>query len=553
MSDRHFSVWPEGVPHHLELPDQTIFQNLLNSATQAPDHPAILYHGAQMSYGQLLAQVESLAGFLQHHAGVQKGDRVLLYMQNAPQFVIAYYAILRADAVVVPVNPMSRHAELIHYTEDSGARIMIAGQELLSQVSPLLDEDHLQCVIAATYSEQANPDYDIPLPQALAQLRASQIKGAGIVRWADAVASQCPPDPHTAQPDDLAVIPYSSGTTGHPKGCMHSHRTVQVTCVGGVAWNPMTRQDISLSVLPLFHVTGMQAAMNGPIFSGGTLVIMTRWDRSTAARLIERHRVTRWRSISTMAIDLVNAPDLTRYDLSSLQAIGGGGAAMPKAIATRLKTLTGLDYIEGYGMSETMAATHINPTHAPRRQCLGVPVFDVDCRVLSVSDGTQLGPHEVGEIVTSGPQVFLGYWRNPGATNEALFEMEGKTFIRTGDLGYYDETGYFYMVDRVKRMINASGFKIWPAEVENMMHKHPSIAEVCIIATPDQRRGESVKAVIVPKPGQAPTPQEIIDWCHAEMAAYKCPRVIEFTPELPKSGSGKVLWRELQSRENANV
>lgn len=553
MFDRHFAVWPAGVPRHLELPDQSLFQNLADSAARHPDHPAILYHGTVLTYGQLLARVESLAGYLQHCVGVAQGDRVLLYMQNSPHYVIGYYAILRADAVVIPVNPMSRHAELTHYAADAGAQVMLAGQELLPFATPLLDEDRLQTIIAATYADMADPACDLPLPAPLGGLSACAIQGPGIVRWADALAANLPPDPPAAGAQDLAVIPYSSGTTGQPKGCMHTHRSVQVTCIGGVVWNPMAHTDISLSVLPFFHVTGMQAAMNGPIYAGGTMVIMTRWDRRAAARLIERHRVTRWRSISTMAIDLVNDPDFARYDLSSLKAIGGGGAAMPDAVARTLKDLTGLDYVEGYGMSETMAATHINPPQAAKRQCLGIPVFDVDCRVLSVTDGRELGPNEVGEIVLSGPQLFQGYWRNDAATAEALFQLDGRTFIHSGDLGYYDEDGYFFMVDRVKRMINASGFKIWPAEVEALMHKHPDIAEVCIISTPDPRRGETVKAVVVPKPGATPTEAQIIAWCHAEMAAYKCPRVVAFTDALPKSGSAKVLWRELQDRENAHA
>lgn len=553
MFDRHFPVWPPGVPQTLDLPEQTLPQNLANSATRHPDQAAIIYYGRSLTYAQLHEQVEALAGYLQHHAGVVQGDRVLLYMQNSPQFVISYYAILRADAVVIPVNPMSRHAELIHYATDAGAQVMLTGQELLAHAAPLLEDDHLQTIIAATYAQMADPGSDISLPAPLSNQDPSDICGPGIVRWADALACQLPPDPLQATPDDLAVIPYSSGTTGQPKGCMHTHRTVQVTCIGGVVWNPMSHTDISLTVLPMFHVVGMQAALNGPIYAGGTMVIMTRWDRAAAARLIERHRVTRWRSIATMAIDLVNDPEFDSYDLSSLKAIGGGGAAMPEAIAKKLKDLTGLDYVEGYGMSETMAATHINPTNAPKRQCLGVPVFDVDCRVLNVSDGTQLGPNEVGELVMSGPQVFKGYWRNETATNEALFQMEGKTFIHSGDLGYYDEDGYFFMIDRIKRMINAGGFKIWPAEVEALMHKHPRIAEVCIISTPDVRRGESVKAVVVPQPGEAPSSEDIIAWCHNEMAAYKCPRVVQFAPSLPKSGSGKVLWRELQQQENAGA
>ncbi len=548
--DLHMNVWPEGVPHHLNLPDQSVAQNLVNAARRNPDHPALIYLGHTLSYGETLAQVEALAGYLQHRCGVKRGDRVLLYMQNSPQFIIGYYAIMRADAAVIPVNPMSRHAELIHYAQDADAHVMLAGQELLPFAAPLVTEGKLKTIIAANYGELADPDSDIPLPAPIDTLNPDDITGKGVVRFSAAVAENITPDPHRAGLDDLALIPYSSGTTGQPKGCTHTHRSVQATAIGGQVWAPMTPSDVSLSVMPLFHVAGMQAAMNGPIYSGATIVLMTRWDRTVAATLIQRHRVTRWRSIATMAIDLVNDPNLDQYDLSSLSAIGGGGAAMPEIIARKLRDLTGLDYVEGYGLSETIGATHINPPQAPKRQCLGIPVFDVDSRVIDPQTLRELGPHETGEIISAGPQIFQGYWRNEKATAETFLDRDGQRFMRTGDLGYYDENGYFFMVDRVKRMINASGFKVWPAEVEALMLRHPDVAEACIISTTDPRRGENVKAVIVAKPGSSLTGDALIAWCKGEMAAYKCPRTVEFTDALPKSGAGKVLWRELQEIEN---
>lgn len=550
MFDRHFAHWPEGVPHHLDLPKQTMVRLVADKAAEQGDRPAIIYHGRSISYREFWDQVERMAGYLQQRCGVTKGDRVLLYMQNAPQYVIAYYAILRADAVVIPVNPMSRHAELQHYARDSGATVMLTGQELLPFAIPVVEEGLIKTVIAGHYGELADPDYDIALPDPLGTLDPADIAGPGVTRWSDAIAEGLTPGAMQATLDDLAVIPYSSGTTGQPKGCVHTHRSLLVTAYGGIVWNPMEGNDLSLSVLPFFHVTGMQASMNGPLLSGGTIVIMTRWNRTIAAKLIERYRITRWRSISTMAIDLVNDPDIESYDLSSLEAIGGGGAAMPDAIARKLKDMTGLDYLEGYGMSETIAATHINPQQAPKRQCLGIPVFDVDCRVIAVSDHHELGPNETGEIIVNGPQIFQGYWRNEKATQEAFMQHDGKTFLRTGDLGYYDEDGYFFMVDRVKRMINAAGFKVWPAEVEMLMLKCPDVAEACVIGTTDPRRGETVKAYVVRSAqGANATADQIIDWCRGEMAAYKCPRDIAFTDSLPKSGSGKVLWRELQQQE----
>jgi fatty-acyl-CoA synthase len=269
--------------------------------------------------------------------------------------------------------------------------------------------------------------------------------------------------------------------------------------------------------------------------------------------MMQRYRVTVWQSISTMMIDFLANPRLGEYDLSSLQAVRGGGAAMPAAVAEKLKRLTGLDYIEGYGMSETMAATHINPLHRPKLQCLGIPVFDVDARVIDPSTLAEVTPGESGEIVVHGPQVMEGYWNNPAANAQAFIEIGGKRFLRTGDLARVDEDGYFFMVDRLKRMINASGFKVWPAEVEAMMYQHPDIQEACIVGARDERRGETVKALVVLTPGREGhvSAQDIIDWARQQMAPYKSPKIVEFMPALPKSGSGKVLWRSLQERENA--
>ncbi|SMH62784.1 long-chain fatty acid--CoA ligase [Azospirillum agricola] len=551
MFNRHFKVWPHRTPHHLSIPETSLSYNLEVTARRFPDRPAIVYYGKSLTYAELNEQVERLAGWLQRRLGVAKADRILLYMQNSPQFVISYYAILRADAVVVPVNPMNRTAEMEFFVSDTGTRVALMGQELFPVLRPLLESGGLAHAVVASYSEYADPDFDLPAPDAVQAPPFLASDTPGAVSWRDALAAGETAAPATAGPDDWAVFPYSSGTTGNPKGCMHTHRTAMTTLYVSLGWSPMIADSTHLVTLPLFHVTGMQAAMNAPIQTGCTMVIMSRWDRRVAAKLIERHRVGRWRSITTMLIDLLNDPEVRSYDLSSLEAIGGGGAAMPDVIADRLKELTGLDYIEGYGLSETIASTHINPIHAPKRQCLGIPVFDVDSRVVGVDDGRELLPGEIGEILIHGPQVFHGYWNDPKGTADAFMELDGKRFFRTGDLGYYDEEGYFFIVDRVKRMINASGYKVWPTEVESLMLRHPAIAEVCVIASPDVRRGETVKACIILRDShrETVTGPEIIAWCRANMAVYKCPSSIEIRDSLPRSGTGKLQWRELQDKE----
>lgn len=557
MSDRHLAHWPPGLPRQLTLPQTHLFHNAEVSAARYPDKPFLVFYDTLVTFRQFQQQAEHIAGFLQQVCGVKAGDRVLLYMQNSPQWILAFYGILRANAVVVPVNPMNLTDELRHYVQDSGATVAFVPQDLHAQAQPLVDvageesgEGKLQHLIVAAYSDYLQVPTDLPVPAFVSAPRQA-IDAPGVTLWSDMLAQQRTPGPITTGPDDLCVMPYTSGTTGHPKGCMHTHRSAMSTLVGGVQWFARTQDSTYLTVLPLFHVTGLSGSMNGPLFVGATVVVLPRWDRDAAAQLIQRYRVTIWQAISTMVVDFLANPRIADYDISSIQAIRGGGAAMPKAVAQRLKDLTGLDYVEGYGMSETMAATHINPPHRPKPQCLGIPVFDVDARVVDSATFAELPPGEIGEIVVHGPQVMQGYWNNPQATTDSFVTLDGKRFLRTGDLAQVDEDGYFFMVDRLKRMINASGFKVWPAEVEAMMYAHPAIQEVCVIAAHDARRGETVKALVVLRDafkGQV-SEQSIIDWSHEHMAAYKSPRIVQLVDSLPKSGTGKVQWRELQEQE----
>ncbi len=554
MFKRHYPFWPSGLPKSLAVPQTSLYFNLYVSARRYAQKAAIHYYGADLTYAGMDAEVCALAGYLQR-CGVKRGDRVLLYMQNSPQFVIGYYAILRADAAVVPVNPMNRTEELRHYVEDSGAALVLCGQELWPQVEPLLGASGLAHCIVAAYSDYIDPATDLPVPEFVraARLPAPQPKEGEVTLWSDALAAGALPSAHLAGPDDLAVLPYTSGTTGKPKGCMHPHSTIMFTANGGVYWGTATSDSVVLGVLPMFHVTGMQGNMNTPIIVGATVVMMTRWDRDCAGELIQRCRVTGWTNITAMLIDFLANPNLDRYDLSSLTRVGGGGASMPEAVAKKLEEKIGLPYIEGYGLTETAAPTHVNPVQRPKKQCAGIPYFDTDSRVIDPDKLVELGPNQVGEIISRGPQVFRGYWNQPKASRDTFVEFDGHTFFRTGDLGYFDEEGYFFITDRLKRMINAAGFKVWPAEVEAMLYAHPDIQEACVISTRDAYRGESVKAVVVLKAASRGKVDEgaIIEWAKGHMAAYKYPRVVEFVAELPKTGTGKVFWRKLQEVENA--
>ena len=571
--DLHYKVWPKRLPLSITPPQTSLWHNLAISALRFPDKPALVFFDQALSYAAVMQQAERLAATL-YRMGVRKGDRVLLSLQNCPQWVIAHFAILRANAVVVPVNPMNRAEELKHYITDPDVKVAITSADLAPELAKanaqLAPGDRLAQLIVTHYSDAFESataldqgDEKMPMPEAWrdwlgARHALPALEGGAVMSWTDALAgsdaghaSDLPV--HTSAPQDLAVLPYTSGTTGLPKGCMHTHASVMHNAVGSCLWGNSTFENVVLSVVPMFHITGMVSVMHASVYGGATLVIMPRWDRELAGHLISRWRVTHWTNIPTMVIDLLASPNFAGFDLSSLVYIGGGGAAMPQAVAQRLWEQYGLRFAEGYGLTETAAPSHSNPPDATKQQCLGVPFMSTDARVIDPLTLQEMPPGEQGEIIMCGPQNFLGYWKQPEATAAAFIELDGKRFFRSGDLGHVDDEGYFFITDRLKRMINASGFKVWPAEVEALMFRHPAIQEACIISTRDAYRGESVKAVVVLRADAKGKVSEndIIDWCKDHMAAYKYPRVVQFVDALPKSGSGKVMWRALQDAEGS--
>ncbi len=557
----HHRFWPARLPHAITVPETSLWDNLETSARRYPHKAALVFFGRVFSYRELLQKAESLASFLQN-LGLQKGDRVLLSMQNCPQLVIAHFAILRAGGVVVPVNPMNRAQELKHYILDPDARVAITTADLAAdlvlasdaleapqRLAHLLVTHFTDAFDAAIAGDDAPPQawVDWLLQRhALPQLRDGQVH-----QWEQAMRVTARPAECFVTPSDLAVLPYTSGTTGLPKGCMHSHASIMHNAIASSLWGNGSAENVVLAVVPMFHITGMVSLMHTSIRAGATLVLMPRWHRETAGLLISRWKVTHWTNIPTMVIDLLGSPDFDRYDLSSLVYIGGGGAAMPQAVAQRLYEQFGLSYIEGYGLTETAAPSHSNPPDAPKQQCLGIPFMSTEARVIDPDTLLEMPFGEPGEIIIHGPEVFQGYWKRPQATEAAFVQFEGKRFFRSGDLGHVDADGYFFLTDRLKRMINASGFKVWPAEVEALMFGHPAVQEACVISIRDDYRGESVKAVVVLRPSYegSVSEEDIINWCRANMAIYKCPRVVQFVQALPKSGAGKVMWRVLQEAE----
>lgn len=549
MLNLHYEHWPK-ISKSLKVPSTTLYDNLRVSAGRYPDQDAIYYYGNKLSYEQLDAEVNTLAGYLQHKLGVIRGEKVLLFMQNSPQFVIGYYAILRANAVVVPINPMLVANELEFYVRDCEIKTALIGQELSEQVCPLLGMTSLKNLLIAAYSDYKGSSFEGTIPTEVEMERVAFTE-PNHYHWIDAIQANLTPGDHSSKGDDLAVLPYTSGTTGLPKGCMHTNRSVQANTVGAYHWSRITTNAVHLMTLPLFHVTGMVHSMHMPIYSGSTMVIMTRWNRDAAVELMKNQGCTHWVTIATMIIDFLANPGIRAEDLSSLTSISGGGAALPEAVGEKLYKISGLRYVEGYGLSETISQTHFNPADRPKMQCLGIPSFDVDARIIEPGTGKGLGVGEIGEIIVNGPQVMVGYYNREDENRNSFIEIDGKQFFRTGDIGRYDEEGYFFIVDRVKRMINASGYKVWPTEVESYLYKHPAIQQACVIAVPDKRRGETVKAFVILNEGLEGkvSEEEIIEWAKQHMAAYKYPRQIEFRKQFPMTTSGKILWRKLQDEE----
>ena len=563
MQRPHYKFWPQRLPHAMSPPATSLWDNLAISAQRYPDKAAIVFFGRRHSYADVARQAERLAATL-HALGVRRGDRVLLCMQNCPQLIVAHFAILRANAVVVPVNPMNRAEELKHYITDPDAKVAITtgdlAPELVKASDALAPGEGLQHLLITQFSDAFDADVSgenappaIWRDWLLTRHPLPALAGGRTLPWTDALATTEAPPALEAGPDDLAILPYTSGTTGLPKGCMHMHSSIMHNAVASAAWGNSTAENVTLLVVPMFHITGMVSVMHSSIYCGATLVMMPRWDRDLAGRLISVWKVTTWTNIPTMVIDLLASPDFGKYDLSSLVHIGGGGAAMPQAVAQRLLDLFGLRYVEGYGLTETAAPSHSNPPDHPKQQCLGIPFMSTEARVIDPLTLLEMPVGEQGEIIIRGPEVFKGYWKRPEATEAAFIDFDGRKFFRSGDLGRVDEDGYFFLTDRLKRMINASGFKVWPAEVEALMFRHPAIQEACIISARDSYRGETVKAVVVVRPSHQGlvSEQDIVAWCRENMAVYKVPRIVQFVDALPKSGSGKVMWRSLQEEENA--
>ena len=473
-----------------------------------------------------------------------------LYLQNVPQFVIGLVATWKAGGVVVPVNPMNRARELDAVLRDSGARVLVCLQSLYRDVAAGVVEGTEVTTVVTTSELEYRARDDQRVFAAVEPVEcAGAVDMAGLIeRFRGQAPTQVPSV--TLSPAHTAFLTYTSGTTGPPKGAMNTHGNVVFNSQAYRQWCRLGPDDVVLGVAPLFHITGLIAGVTLALLLGAPLVLTYRFEPSVAIDIIREERPTFTVGSITVFIALMNAPNAERDALASLTKIWSGGAPIPPSTVKAFQAQFGQYIHNVYGLTETTSPSHAVPSgatapvdEASGALSVGVPVFNTVVRIVG-DDGQDLPAGEVGEIVTSGPMVVPGYWNKPEETEHAL---PGGA-LHTGDVGYMDADGWFYIVDRKKDQINAGGYKVWPREVEDVLYQHESVREAAVVGVPDAYRGETVKAFVSLRPGKTATAEELIGFCRSQMAAYKYPRQIEFLDELPKTVSGKLLRRELRAR-----
>ncbi len=546
-------TYPDWIPAQLEIPERTALDDFQASAARVPERPAIYYFDQPLSYGTLSALSDELAVGLTG-LGVGKGDRVMVVLQNIPQFLIALYASWKAGAIVVPLNPMYKEKELTYFCQDSKAKILLIQDDVARGLDlGFLKSTSVEQVLTTSPLDWV-PDPDQP-PALLKGLKKVRLPGTlDLLELINRNQGQAPADPGLS-PADVAYLTYTSGTTGPPKGAMNTHGNIVFTSRVYQTFLRVDPEDVILGVAPLFHVTGEVAHLAIAALAGIPVILFYRFDPAETLRLIERWKATITVAAITVYIALMNQPEIRRRNLSSLIKAYSGGAPVSVAVVEQFKELTGLSIYNAYGMTETNSPSHLVPWGLPipvdpesGALSVGLPVPDSVVKIMDLEDGRREMPlGEVGEIVDYGPMVVPGYWEKPEETRHAI--RDG--WLYTGDVGKMDEAGWFYLVDRKKDMIVASGYKVWPRDVEDVIYQHPAVKETAVIGVPDPYRGETVKAFVALKPGMESkvTPEEIIAFCRERMAAYKYPRQVELVQEIPKTLTGKFLRRTLREKE----
>jgi long-chain acyl-CoA synthetase len=553
---RHY---PKEVSPSQSYPDQSIVQFLLNAVNNHPNHTAVHFLGKNLTYRELHGEAVRLAtGLLS--LGIAKGDRVAIMLPNCPQAVAAFYGVLLAGGVVVQTNPLYVERELEHQLADSGAVAIITVDLLYARLSRVRGElpeagplPKLRHAIITSIKDGLPFPKSLlyPLKQRKEGFRANIPYGSfGVIAYKKLLAAQHPFTelPELAKGAELAALQYTGGTTGTPKGVMLTHRNLVSNTMQIAAWcyKAEDAKERFLAAMPLFHVFGLTVLMNMSVLRAGTLILLPRFEVDKVLQTINQQKPTIFPGAPTMYVAIIHHKDAAKTDLSSINVCVSGSAALPLEVQEQFEALTGGRLIEGYGLSEASPVTHANPIWGRRKiGTIGVPFPDTDAAVIDPETGERLGVDELGELVVRGPQVMQGYWNKPAETEQVL----RGGWLYTGDLATMDEDGYFTIMDRIKDVIIAGGFNIYPREVEEVLFEHPAVREAAVVGVKDEYRGESVKAYIVFKEGWEVSPSQMDRWCRERLAAYKVPHHYSFRETLPKTMIGKVLRRKLQEEE----
>lgn len=551
MEDRPwYKFYDKGVPQHIDYPAIPLFELLEESSRKYPDSPCTIFKGAMISYREMNELTNRLAAGMAE-LGVKKGDRVGIFMPNTPQFIITFFAVLKAGGVVVSINPLYSAREIVHQVNDAGIEIMFVMSNFYKLVKQAQPNTKIKKVVVTNLKEYLPPILAFLFGLTKEKKGGFKVEIAEGDYWLkDLVAKHKPEDcPKLGiGPNDVAIFQYTGGTTGISKGAIGLHRNLVANSLQVRSWMPNAEdgKEIVLMAIPLFHVYGMVAGMLFAIRTGASMVLIPNpRDIHDVLTSIQKYKASIFPGVPTQYNAINNNPDVIagKYNLSTIKGCISGSAPLMRETKEKFEALTGGKLAEGYGLSETPTATHCNPLYGDNRTgSIGIPLPDVDCRIVSLDDGvTILKPGEVGELCIQGPQVMKGYHNMPTETANAL--REG--WFYTGDIAKMDEDGYFYIIDRKKELIKPSGYQVWPREVEEVISSYPKVLEVGVAGVVDAYRGETVKAWVVLKPGESATEEEIRDYCKKNMAPFKVPTQVEFRTELPKTTVGKVLRREL--------
>ncbi|HZG70914.1 MAG TPA: long-chain fatty acid--CoA ligase [Chondromyces sp.] len=524
----YLASYPEGYSHDINIPNKTMAQLLEETTLEYGDRPATNFYGHKTTYNKLLQAVKAFSCALQA-SGIEKGDRVAIMLPNCPQYVIAYYGILRAGAIVTQINPMLVERELQFILQDSGSKAIVIFDALYPKLQAIRGETSVETAITISLQEPFTP------PQPDCSFTEFLIKSQSFT-------------PVSINPqEDIAVLQYTGGTTGRSKGVMLTHRNIVANVVQTHEFfkNEFENgKERCLTVIPLFHVFGMTSCMNLNLYRGNELILLPKFDIEEVLHTIQKEKPTAFPGVPTMYVGLTNHPEAEKYGLDSIRTCNSGSAPMPVELLREFERKTGGKILEGYGLSEASPTTHCNPPFADRKPgTVGIGLPGTAYRIVDVATGTKdLKPGELGEVIIKGPQVMKGYWNQPEETAVTL--RDG--WLYTGDIAMVDEDGYLSIVDRKKDMIIASGYNVYPRDIEEVLYEHPAVQEAVVIGVPDAYRGETVKAVIVLKSGRSVTEEELIEFSKAHLAPYKVPKLIEFRSELPKTNVGKILRRALR-------